>query len=90
MKTRCFKTDSETTWTPLPVKNNGAIHSVTVVNRSGADLEVAYGGDTGEADAGVTLADGESVAMRVNNSTSEVSTKGTAVTDGVEIVFDEA
>lgn len=91
MKTRCFKSDSATTWTPLPSKNTMTIHSVTVINRTGGDLEVAYGGDTGETDAGVTIADGESIAMRVNSSTAEVSTKAaSAVSDGVEFVFDEA
>ena len=91
MKTRCFKSDSATSWTPLPSKNTMSIHSVTVINRTGGGVQVAYGGDTGETDAGVTITDGESIAMRVNSSTAEVSTKAdNEVSGGIQFVFDEA
>lgn len=91
MKTRAFTSSSAASWTPLPSdKQQGVVHAVTVVNRTGADLTVAYTNDTGDSDAGVTLTDNDSVFMRVNQNISEVSTKGGGVAPGVEFVFDES
>lgn len=91
MKTRCIKADTSTSWAPLPVLNRGVIHSATVVNRAGEDIEVAYTGDTTDTAAGAVVKDGESIAMRVNHDTAEISVKcGSEVPDGVNIIFDEA
>lgn len=60
---------------------------VSILNKTGATLDIQMASDTGSGKA-ITLADGGSVVVQVGSNASEVQIKSASGTTGVYLVID--
>lgn len=83
MRPSTTRTQSVTTsWADLPDVRGS---EVSILNRTGAALEIRHGGDT-DAGEQITISDGQSVALKVAANASEIEIKASAGAAGVQIV----
>lgn len=77
------KVNSPASWTALPDLPAGA---VDLLNRSGADLEIRYSGDTDSGES-ITIPDLGSVCIPVTANAKEIQIQGTAGTNTVHLII---
>jgi len=85
MKASRTRTQSVTTsWAALPDVRG---EYVSILNGTGAALEVRHSGQTAAGES-VTIADGQSLGLKVAANASEVQIKAAGGAAGVQIVID--
>ena len=76
------KVNSVASWTAFPDLKAG---EVSILNRTGADLELRYAGDTDSGES-ITIPDLGSVALPVTANSKEIEAQGTAGTSTIHLI----
>lgn len=85
MASRTYAVSVTTSWAPLADER---CKSVSIRNKTGADLLVCMTGDTADSTKHLTIADGDSIGLGVEVVAAEVSIKAAAGASGVQVVTD--
>jgi hypothetical protein len=77
------KVNCVATWTALPDLRAG---EVSILNRTGAALELRYAGET-SAGQSITISDGGSANLPVTANAKEIEAQGTAGTSTIHLII---